>query len=164
MDGLSRTSAFLDSLAAGLWILIIFATVPFAQPVMQFLGSRLGGDPNLGKGVAVILFLALAGVIRKMVRRRGFGVPRILVGFAVLAGYVYFMWTMEIPAEKIHFLEFGILVILVFRALKHAFAHRGVYLLVFPFCLLVGLVDEYIQSLVPQRVGEIADVMTPLAV
>ena len=159
MASSEKSRAALDVMCAILWTLVIYATIPFMQPVMQYLGARLGHDAGLNKIMASIVFLTIFLFAAKLVRRRGFGVERGLWLSAVIAGYGYFMWIIEIPPEKIHFFEFGILVILVFRALRHSFAAPIVYFAVLPVCLMVGLSDEYIQSKVPKRVGEIADVL-----
>lgn len=158
MDGGRKNPAVADCGYAIAWTLIIYATVPVAQPVMQFLGRNFGGDPVLGKAMAALVLTVVALTGMRLVRRPLFGVKQAAAGVAVVSGYIYFMCTMKIPAEKIHFLEFGILVVLAFRAFRHAFANRYVYLLILPLCLLVGLVDESIQSIVPKRVGEIEDV------
>lgn len=146
-----------DMTAAGVWTLIIYATIPYAQPVLQFLGRNFGGDPNLNIGVVTVVMSAVLVLSYKLIRRPGFGLGRGIWLGAVFGGYVYFMNHMEIPAEKIHFLEYGILSVLIFRAVRHVIANEIVYYLTFAICYLIGVSDEFIQSMVPKRVGDIVD-------
>ncbi|OGH55953.1 MAG: hypothetical protein A3G34_02050 [Candidatus Lindowbacteria bacterium RIFCSPLOWO2_12_FULL_62_27] len=157
--GKTDPSAKRDILYVILWSLVIYATIPYMQPFMQFLGRNLGGDPVLNPLFAVLVFGLLGVFSWKTVRRPGFGAARGVWLAAILGVYAYFMWRMEIPAEKIHFPEYGILAILMFRAGRHWFPNRPTYAAVVAAGYLIGLSDEYIQSLSPPRVGEIADTL-----
>lgn len=156
MTGAKR-QVIIDYIAALVWTLVIYASINYTVPILRFLGSNLGGDNNLNILFAGLLFAALAAVGWKLVRRPGFGTTRACGAAALLAVYGYFMWSMEIPAEKIHFLEYGILAALMFRALRHHIPHPLVYAVTFAVCYVIGLSDEYIQTFTPWRVGEIVD-------
>jgi len=157
-SGGARLAAGRDVILAVVWIGVIYATIPFAVPVLRFLGSNLGGDQPLGILVSSVLFGGFGAILWKLFRRPGFGLRRGAWAALTLAGYGYYMWTIQIPAEKIHFIEFGILVVFVFHAVRHWANNSLAFLQVIPICFMVGLSDEYVQSLVPQRVGEFADV------
>ena len=59
--------------------------------------------------------------------------------------------------EAFHFVEYGLIAYLFYGAWRH---HSDVSRVVFPACagLLVGVADEWMQWLVPGRVGELHDV------
>lgn len=64
----------------------------------------------------------------------------------------------EFPVEKIHLVEYGILGLLTFKALKNSIKDLTVYILSFVITFYVGMFDEVIQWIVPNRVGTIEDV------
>lgn len=142
-----------------LWTIVIYATIPYMQPFMQFLGRNLGGDPVLNVLFAGIVFVILGVFSWKTTHRPGFNLKRGLWLAAILATYGYFMWSMDIPAEKIHFPEYGVLGLLLFRAARNWVPTHLAYAAVLPAGYMVGLSDEYIQSLNPPRVGEITDTL-----
>lgn len=73
--------------------------------------------------------------------------------------YVYLLWVMKIPEEKIHFLEYGLLGFLVFRAFQLDFTDKLAYLLAFCLTAAFGWGDEGIQYLLPNRYFEWKDVL-----
>ena len=58
-----------------------------------------------------------------------------------------------------HFIEYGLLGFLVFRALRHNISDKSIYLCsgIIVFCL--GFLDEGIQYVLPNRVYQISDVI-----
>ncbi|MDL1957614.1 MAG: VanZ family protein [Candidatus Desulfofervidus auxilii] len=66
---------------------------------------------------------------------------------------------MEKPAERIHFLEYGILGILIFKATGKEIKQN-----IFAIILLVtiAVIDESIQYMLPNRVGDIRDIVMNL--
>jgi len=62
----------------------------------------------------------------------------------------------EKPAERIHFLEYGILGVLIFKA-----TGKGTKQNIFAIILLViiAVIDELIQYVLPNRVGDIRDIV-----
>jgi hypothetical protein len=109
--------------------------------------------------IAVVLGAAAATIV--YLRRRG---PKIgladllwLVGVAA----VIIVWTRRLmgqPEEAVHFLEYGVLGVLLFRAFENRVPDPTVYLAVTLTGLLVGTVDEFIQWLVPGRFWDFRDI------
>lgn len=66
---------------------------------------------------------------------------------------------LKLPIERIHFIEYGLLAIFVFRALRHNVRNKSIYLWsgIIVFCL--GLLDEGIQYILPNRVYDTRDVI-----
>ncbi|MEK7197011.1 MAG: VanZ family protein [Thermodesulfovibrionales bacterium] len=73
-----------------------------------------------------------------------------------LIAALIFIYQMERPEERVHFLEYGILGFLVSTATGTGSRHliRALLLIV-----LIGSVDEFIQLLLPNRVGDLRDVL-----
>jgi len=64
----------------------------------------------------------------------------------------------ENPVEAIHFLEYGLLGFLLYRALKIRTKDVGIYFIAFLIGCLVGILDEILQWIVPFRYWDIRDV------
>ena len=66
----------------------------------------------------------------------------------------------EIPEEAIHVSEYGILGLLVYRALTHRVRDFSIYLMAALVVAMIGVIDEYIQWLTPSRVFDLRDIRT----
>ena len=64
---------------------------------------------------------------------------------------------LEVPAERIHFLEYGLLGFLVTKAIRKL-NWKSISLALL-FVLGIGAIDEVIQWLLPNRVGDLRDVI-----
>lgn len=69
---------------------------------------------------------------------------------------LFWLFHLERPEERIHFIEYGILGVLVFKALGKGFKKIIIAIL---FILLTGTLDEIIQFILPNRVGDIRDII-----
>ena len=79
---------------------------------------------------------------------------------AMLASaYAVGLNSLKLSIERIHFIEYGLLSLLVFRALRHNIGDKSIYLWsgITVFCL--GFLDEGIQYLLPSRVYDTRDVI-----
>jgi hypothetical protein len=78
---------------------------------------------------------------------------------AILGLYIHFtlrLW--RTPEEAIHFLEYGLLGFLLFRALSLTIRDKSIYLSAFLAGSLVGTADEILQWLTPGRYWDFRDV------
>ncbi len=117
-----------------------------------------------GGGVlaAVGLSMVFASIrIRERRAERG-----ALLVMALLCGATYMWWTAtpypEVNAvERVHFVEYGLIAVLFYRAFKH---HADPSIVVLPVLagFTVGTLDEWLQWFVPVRVGEAHDVFLNL--
>ncbi len=112
--------------------------VLFAVTALGFLGFHvqlLRRRPSRWIGLA--LFLLLFGVVFVLLKG-----PNPLVGLV----------------EKVHLLEYSLLGVLFWWAFHRRLAGPQIYVHGLLFTVLAGLLDEYVQHLLPLRVGEIRDV------
>lgn len=79
----------------------------------------------------------------------------LLLNLAFLA-YVLKHW-ISLPVEQIHFLEYGMVGFLSFNALRHHLQGWGLITAAILLTFLFGMVDETIQGLLANRVGEQRD-------
>ncbi|MFW6159916.1 MAG: VanZ family protein, partial [Acidobacteriota bacterium] len=104
---------------------------------------------------AVVVFLLYVLIFRLKVR--AFKNYFWLIVVAVL--YIYCINKFRrAPAETVHFLEYGLLGILLFRALSHKINDKSIYLTAVLIAVLVGIADEFIQWITPGRFWEFRDV------
>jgi len=143
-----------------LYTLFIFATIPCARPFQKFVYDHYGRS-SFGYVVLLIIALCLVGCVYYLIRnaRRGASIKN-YVWLAVVAGfYFYFTLTLwKCPEEAIHFLEYGLLSFLFYRALRHHVRDVTIYFTASFLVLFVGSIDEAIQWVVPDRVGSFRDV------
>jgi hypothetical protein len=79
--------------------------------------------------------------------------------FFFFSVYFFLMKRFELPAERLHFLEYGLLAFLAYKALeKDIIQKKLLYTLTLFLVTGVSLLDEGIQYLLPNRVGELRDV------
>ena len=143
-----------------LYALFIFATIPYTRPFQRFVYDRFG---KAYFGYAVLLAIALClvwGLSHLVKRARRGAAPGNYAWLAGVAGaYVYFtlkLW--QCPEEAIHFLEYGLLSFLCYRALSRHVRDTTVYFTASLMVLFAGTIDEFIQWIVPDRVGSFRDV------
>jgi hypothetical protein len=140
--------------------LIIFFTVDIAYAVRKFLGERFG--PDVYNVVYIVVFLALAYALVRLFRSGKRPVLRILG--IVLIGLVYFFLLrgLKYGIEKIHYVEYGLLAALSYHAFSRDFNPPASLFLGLLSAFWVGLLDEFIQYLNPDRVGEFRDALINL--
>lgn len=144
---------------AALWVCLIYATIPLVRTGQTWYSARFD---TIWITVAVIAVLAVALVstwlwlMRTGRRIRPFElvVPLVVVG---IAGW----WAWELrgrPEEAIHLLEYGVLLVLIYRALRPT--HPDVFILVAAVVLttVMSAVDETIQWITPRRFWDYRDI------
>lgn len=154
--------------AAVVWTGIIILTVNYGPILVRnsvdFLNSFeiVGGEGYSLLGwmaAAIIGFVGIIFVLSGLRGRRHLTIGEWGVFFLVTVTYGYLLSTMSVPTEKIHFIEYGVLALLVARALSYRIT--GFELFVCSVCVgyMVGLLDEFLQYLHPKRHGEIIDTL-----
>lgn len=118
---------------------------------------------GIGVLVAVAFAIVVAFVHIRERRRRRFA----LLSIAVLLGGGY-MWMNATPypevnaVERVHFVEYGLIALLFYRAWRSA-GDPSIVVLPLLAGFLVGTLDEWLQWFIPARVGEAHDVFLNLA-
>jgi VanZ family protein len=142
--------------------IIVYLTLPVGPVIRDYFYNTFG-KLFVIYVVAVILasglIMALVHIFRRW-RQRGFSLSQ-LVWFLVV-GYLYWFAlrrTFKIPIESIHFVEYGILSLLIFRALVKSYNENFIFFASFLLTALLGMIDEYIQWFLPNRVGAMRDII-----
>ncbi len=136
------------------YILLIYLSLPLMRPLQRRLYELLGISA-LSLAVNIVLGLVALAVLCLGLRRGG-GTALLLL--LILAALGLTAVRIELPEERLHFLEYGLLGLLV----HHAGTRHGSRLS-FPLLLaittLAGVFDEGIQHLLPNRVGDLRDIL-----
>jgi VanZ family protein len=140
------------------WSLLIWTSVPFARAILRWTDRHLGADALRWLSIGII-GLAACWAARRIYRRARTMPRRRIALVAVITGlFIYAaLASMESPAEAVHFVEYGALGLLVFRALAFRARDPLVYLNAALICALIGVIDESLQWLTPGRYWDARD-------
>lgn len=157
------TSLFTSARERRLWLwtgivlATIYSTLGPAATVAAFLRER----GLLRISVTLFVLLVVGGVAWRWLRRR----PRpaeIAVALGIAGVYAMTWFRIPIPEERTHLIEYGVVALLIHQALLERRRHgRRVplpALLALVATALLGLLDEGVQALLPNRVYDPIDV------
>ena len=128
-----------------IYIIVIFLTIPFAPFLIQFIRSVVG-QKNYGYFVSGVIFLFLFLIFRfskfGSLNLRG----KFWLLFLTFSGILIVLF-MEIPAERIHFLEYGFLGFLLVKVFESGDPNSNTkYILSIISGAILGLSDELFQG------------------
>jgi hypothetical protein len=144
--------------AVAAWTLFIYTAIPFARAIQSFVKEHLGTSFFTWVVCASVAAGVAAG-LRAVWRMRPFPVRGMPWLAAVAAAYLY--WThllRENPEEALHFVEYGILGLLVFRAFAYRVRDPSIYVSAALVGACLGTIDEAIQWLTPRRYWDYRDI------
>ncbi|MBF0296390.1 MAG: VanZ family protein [Magnetococcales bacterium] len=138
----------------GGYLLTIYLTLPLT-PIVARASFKLMGKRETGLVISAGLILALLASLTIVFLRIGKG-RRLLAALPFVAILALAATTVDNPVERVHFLEYGLLAYLVFRAAGKP-RGRG---LAWVYCAVVvaGFSDELIQGMLPNRFFDLHDV------
>ena len=141
------------------WTAVIYATIPMARMIQKWVSGHFGADAFSWTvyGVVAITF----GIAWWWFSKQAIpGTGRAKVVLVLLAGaFAYGTWLLRArPEEALHFVQYGLLSALAYRAFAEGGASRATYLNAFLLTAILGSVDEVIQWLVPKRYFDFRDI------
>ena len=133
-----------------LYIALLYATLTLTYDLYISVFNTIG-ETWVRRGLLTIFLgigAALIGPLWKRLRQD----PRKTLALALIIGVlIYSMWDIEVPANQIHFLQYGPLTVLAVEALRFRIQDRQIYPCTVLLVLLVGMGDELLQSFLPDR-------------
>jgi hypothetical protein len=147
-------------LGALLWIGLIYASIPFVRDLREAIAARWSAE-LIGYGVIGVV-IGAAAISTLSLRRRSSRVSSTDLAWLAAVATVIVVWTRRLmgrPEEAVHFIEYGVLGVLLYLALSLRLTDRSVYVAVVLTGILVGTVDELIQWLVPGRFWDFRDII-----
>ena len=146
--------------AVAVWTVSIFAAIPLARSMETWVREHLG-QAAFGwfvLGVLALATLATGWAVARTARSRTQGGSLVwLIGVAAaFAASTMSLWSN--PEEAMHFVQYGVLAVLLFRACAHRFVDHSVYVVAGLLGVAVGCLDEAIQWLTPMRYFGVRDI------
>ncbi len=139
-----------------IWTGLIYSTLYIVRPICEFLKQYTPFDAIIW-GLFVLTLIGIIYFVFFHVRRMK---PlSYLLFFGTLACYAAALFWLKIPEERIHLIQYGILVCLLVRALRLDFPPSAAYAGAFVLTSLLGLGDEGIQHILPNRYFQWKDVI-----
>ncbi len=143
----------------GIWLIFIYGSILLARTVQENLA--LVGARMIFLWLTLIVFgLAASWFVYAFARRMiVFTWPRAL-GLALIGGiFIRMTWALRAnPEEAFHFVQYGLLGILLFRALRFRLADGSVYIVAALIGAAAGILDELIQWITPRRYFDFRDI------
>lgn len=138
-----------------IYILLVYSFIPFGRDVTDFL--RENGLLRLTIWGTLALALAIfAGILFVSTRKARLRV--ILLVCATFAVYGALFSLISQPEERMHLIQFGLLVPITLWAFSARASGGHLHWRVFGFSAAIAVGDEFLQLLVPSRVFDWRDV------
>lgn len=153
-----RENEWLSWTAVVIWSLFIFSLVPMARAIQERVAEVYEPEIYIYAVIATVILCAAATAIYQ-VRRASVSRAGLVWLFSVAA--VYVLYTLSLRSAKIealHFILYGVLGLLLYRALTHRVRDLGVYFAAALLGAIVGIVDEVLQWLTPRRTWGLRDI------
>lgn len=141
-----------------LWSLLIFAFVPLARAIRDAV-SEHSGPEIYTFGVIIVVVIAALAMAVSLRRRPKFSAGQVI--WLLLVAAIYILYTIFMKGaeiEAIHFILYGFLGLLCFRALSHRVRDAGIYLAAAILAAIVGMLDEALQWAMPKRTWALQDI------
>jgi len=158
-----REKEWLSWTAAVLWSFLIFAFVPLARTIEHLVTQVSGPEIYTYVVIGIVLLGAAAMVVYKARRSR---IDRAGLIWLLGVGAAYVLYTVYrdgAKVEALHFILYGVLGLLLYRALVHRVRDYGIYFAAAILGAIVGILDETLQWLTPERYWGLGDIWIDFA-
>jgi len=147
-----------------LWALIVVVAIYSTLGLAGKLAEVLGEHPLLPAVFFFLMLLTVAAIVGSGLKRRP-GRRDVWIALGVTAVYGMMVLRMGVsPAERTHLMEYSVVAVLIYQALKERSENGGRVrvpaLLALVATVLVGWLDEGIQAVLPNRVYDNFDVFS----
>ncbi len=142
-----------------LWIAVIYTAIPLTRALSRWFADHVGLAVVTWLVIGTLVAGAAGGAalaIRRLGRLRSGSLPWLIAVVGILA-----LWALSLrrsPEEAVHLPEYGVLAVLLWRALRPTVPDANVFVAGAVIGCLVGTVDEVIQWLTPERFWDWRDV------
>lgn len=139
------------------WAGLTFVTVPYVGMAVNFVVD-LWGIGFFTYSVVALVTLAAAYSLFLVYRRLTLWSGFWLIGVAALIIYQALVLAGGSAVEAVHYIQYGTLSLLLFRAFSHRVRDYSIYVAVTLTAAFAGMIDETIQWLTPDRFFDTRDV------
>jgi VanZ family protein len=143
------------------YTLVIFFSIPFVREIQTFV-YRTAGRIFFAYSVISVVCCVLAILLYFFVIKLKVKKISQYIWLFIGAGlYIYFTFRLrKMPEESTHLIEYGLLSYFVFKALSHRVHDWTVYITTVLIVSLVGIMDEFLQWMMPGRYWDFRDIGT----
>ena len=134
------------------YIILIYSSLPFTVDLLNLIYNFVGRE-KFSLYVNIILLFFIVFIIYNLRKE----IRKLILLSACLLVILLVAFEIDRPAERIHFVQYGVLGFLSMRILKTGIYKTIVFSLIIIF--MVGTLDEIIQHFLPNRVGDVRDVI-----
>ncbi len=146
-------------IVVALWVIILLLTIPLARRLTDYTRDILG-DNAFGYIVIAIIIISTLFLLVRLKHTTTELKPKNIVWIVscavFLVAYTFSLWSN--PIEAIHFIQYGVLAVLLFNALSWRHPNMLIYIAVVLATASVGIIDETLQWLMPNRVWGLDDI------
>lgn len=134
--------------AVAVYVIVLYATLPLGRPVITFMREHF--VPEMQRRIVMGLFAAVgAGLVVYLAAQWRKLSPLAYVCFAFFLRLYWLECStlMQYPEERLHFIEYGALALLIHRALSIDLKGFAAYAVAFAIGAVIGYGDEGVQWL-----------------
>ncbi len=133
------------------YVFLLLVSAGFVPLAWAFLERHFPWHSLLPQGVAgLFLILFIRYLPERSLKRYVF--------FIVGGAFFFAMNRLDFAIEQIHFVEYGLLSIVLFRGFRHSLSTTVCYGASFTGSLGIGFLDEWLQGILPNRVCDPRDI------
>ena len=137
-----------------IYIFLIYSTLSITPLIWNFLYTFL--EQKFLSIVVNIIFIIITLLIIYFLTKKKKSKICFFFLLIFLFLILFLITRIEKPAERIHFLEYGVLGVLIFKATGKG-TKQNIFAIILLF--IIAVIDELIQYILPNRVGDIRDVV-----
>lgn len=134
-------------------------TIPIARAMQELVARHFGNEIFTYIVISAILVAFLISALH-LYRKQEAAYAN--YSWLVLITAIFLGYTVKLgqksPSEAVHFIQYGLLGILVYRALSHRFQDFSIYIAAMLICGIIGIIDEFVQWLTPKRYWGLRDI------
>ena len=136
------------------YVLFIYVSLPFFPAFIKAMSSFISKE--LLNLLSLVLSISFFLMLSVWIYKKKYKLNQFILIISPLLLLTYLSLSLDVWVERIHFVEYAVLGLLISRAVNV----RTLYGIIYTSCLvtLIGAVDEIIQWFLPNRVGDMRDV------
>ena len=138
------------------YVFFIYITLPVMRDVLRFIYKTIGRE-ILIEIISVSIIITIILIFFLFWKRKRYGFWRLAGIIFIISIYIVWVFQLDIPEERVHFMEYGILGIMVYNGFNSN--KMKIFFLAIVITAIFGTIDELIQWFLPNRVGDIRDVI-----
>ena len=137
------------------YVLFIYVSLPFFPAFISTLRGFISKE--LLNLLSLVLSISFFLMLSVWIYKKKYKLNQFVLIISPLLLLTYLSLSLDVWVERIHFVEYAVLGLLISRAVNVRTLHGIIY----TGCLvtLIGAVDEIIQWVLPNRVGDMRDVI-----